>query len=147
MYHGRIATIGLREQRMWMMKLHPGFRCWLSKCKGRTVLVCRGQVQPTPINSSYRVRIEYAIPGRPRVWVEEPKLRRRTIEERIPHTFADDCPCLFRSDYRSDIPLATTIVPWLYYWLFFYESWLVTGVWQGGGAHPGPVDLHEEAAA
>jgi hypothetical protein len=23
-------------------------------------------------------------------------------------------------------------------WLFFYESWLVTGEWQGGGVRPSP---------
>lgn len=93
------------------------------------------------------MRIEYGIRERPKVWVEEPKLRRRKPEERIPHTFADDCPCLFHSDFRSDLPLATTIVPWLCYWLFFYESWLVTGAWQGGGVHPVLVHLDTEAAA
>ena len=147
MFHGRIATIGLREQRMWIMQLHPEIRCCFSKRKGRTVLVCRGSVQPTPMNASYRVRIEYGIPEKPKVWVEEPKLRRRKPEERIPHTFTDDRPCLFRTDFRSDMSLATTIVPWLFYWLFFYESWLVTGEWQGGGVHPAPAELDEEAAA
>lgn len=143
----RIATIGLHEQRMWMTQLHPSLRCWISKRSGQTVLVCRGSVQPTPMNASYRVRIEYAIPNRPRVWVEEPKLRRRKPEQRIPHSFADDRPCIFHTDFQSDMPLATTIVPWLWYWLFFYESWLVTGEWQGGGVHPAPADLDQESAA
>lgn len=99
------------------------------------------------MNSSYRVRIEYGIRERPKVWVEEPKLRRRKPEERIPHTFADDCPCLFHSDFRSDLPLATTIVPWLCYWLFFYESWLVVIQEKAIGPPDGPHTGCTAAAA
>jgi hypothetical protein len=29
--------------------------------------------------------------------------------------------------------LADSIVPWASEWLFFYEFWLVTGEWDGGG--------------
>lgn len=32
--------------------------------------------------------------------------------------------------------VANTIVPWLAEWLEFYEGWLVTGIWYGGGEHP-----------
>jgi hypothetical protein len=32
--------------------------------------------------------------------------------------------------------LATTTVPWALLWLFYFESWLVTGAWDGGGIHP-----------
>jgi hypothetical protein len=32
--------------------------------------------------------------------------------------------------------LATTVVPWLEEWLVFYEGWLLTGTWQGGGTLP-----------
>ena len=34
--------------------------------------------------------------------------------------------------------LATTIVPWCSEWLFYYELWLATGEWLGGGVHPHP---------
>lgn len=142
-----LSTIGLREQRMWMTQIHPGFRCKLSKQRGRAVLVCRGTVRPTPMNMAYRVRIEYSVPGKPKVWVEEPKLQRRTADESIPHAFDDERPCLFHMDFRSDMPIATTIVPWLMLWLFFYESWLVTGEWQGGGVHPALASLGRETAA
>jgi hypothetical protein len=27
-------------------------------------------------------------------------------------------------------------VPWLLLWLSFYELWLITGEWHGGGVHP-----------
>ena len=71
-------------------------------------------------------------------------LRRRTPDEPIPHTFEGDQPdtddpCLYlpgSGEWSSDKKLALTFVPWLSLWLFFYESWLVTGEWQGGGVHP-----------
>jgi hypothetical protein len=29
--------------------------------------------------------------------------------------------------------IAATIVPWLSLWLYYYEVWLATGAWEGGG--------------
>jgi len=29
-----------------------------------------------------------------------------------------------------------TIVPWAVLWLFYYEEWLVSDRWKGGGEHP-----------
>jgi len=108
--------------------------------------VCRGNLQPTPVSETYKVRIEYAIKNAPKVWVESPKLRRRIEAERIPHTYDDDRPCLYLPSagyWRSDKKLAQTIIPWLCLWLFYYEAWLVTGDWQGGGAHPTTKDSSE----
>jgi hypothetical protein len=31
-------------------------------------------------------------------------------------------------------------VPWAYLWLFYFEHWLATDEWQGGGKHPGEDD-------
>jgi hypothetical protein len=33
------------------------------------------------------------------------------------------------------MPIALTIIPWLLEWLVYYEAWLVTGEWLGGGVH------------
>jgi hypothetical protein len=114
-----------------------GFRC---EIRGG-LLVCRGPVQPTPLHDVYRVRLEYRIGESPKVWVESPKLLRRTPEERIPHTYEEDRPCLYFppvQEWRSDKRLAQTIMPWLLLWLVFYEGWRVTGEWEGGGIHPAP---------
>jgi hypothetical protein len=32
--------------------------------------------------------------------------------------------------------LADTILPWAVEWLAYYEIWLATGVWYGGGEWP-----------
>jgi hypothetical protein len=39
--------------------------------------------------------------------------------------------------------IAYTILPWTSLWLYFYELWLVTGQWMGGGKHPSPEEKKE----
>ncbi len=129
----RRATVSLREQRNWIITVHPGFSC---KIKGG-LLVCGGDVRPTPLNHCYRVRVEYRTRKTPRVYVESPKLRRRDPKKPIPHTYSDDEPCIFYpTEWYSDMKLALTVLPWLSMWLFYYEVWLATGGWHGGGVHP-----------
>jgi hypothetical protein len=120
-----------------LMKVHhPAFRCRVVHGVKGERLVCRGTIQPTPISDSYNVRVEYAIGYRPRVWVDQPRLRLREGWYRIPHTFqeAGPRPCLFENqNWNSRMLLATSVMPWLLLWLVFYESWLATGEWQGEG--------------
>lgn len=142
-----IATIGLPEQRAMMNQLHPQFECEIIKKKGNAVLVCRGDIQPTPINNTYTARIEYITRKKPKVWIESPKLVRFNADEMIPHTYADDRPCLFKEDFVSDMHIAATVVPWLMLWIMFYEAWRVTGEWQGEGLHPVVRDIRTELAA
>jgi hypothetical protein len=33
--------------------------------------------------------------------------------------------------------IAETIIPWTSEWLYFYELWVFTGEWHGGGHAPG----------
>lgn len=39
-------------------------------------------------------------------------------------------------EWTSEMPLAETIIPWASLWLFYFEDWLVTNGWKGGGEHP-----------
>jgi hypothetical protein len=139
--YATISTLGLHEQKAHMKRCHPHFDCAIVSRDGGKLLVCQGALQPTPISGKYRTRIEYVTRLKPKVWIESPTLERRNPDERIPHTFADDRPCLFKEDFRSDMQIAQTIVPWLSLWLVFYESWRITGEWQGGGLHPTPDEL------
>jgi hypothetical protein len=44
--------------------------------------------------------------------------------------------CLYYpGQWRPDLLLSTTIVPWTAEWLMHYELWLATGHWTGGGHH------------
>ena len=38
-------------------------------------------------------------------------------------------------EYSIDAPIMETIVSWAIKWTEFYELWLLTGVWYGGGKH------------
>ena len=33
--------------------------------------------------------------------------------------------------------LTESYIPWAIEWTEFYELWLLTGTWYGGGVHPG----------
>ena len=129
----RRGRLGLPEQQAYMKEMWKGFN---SVIKGK-LLVCEGVVKPTPISKSYHVRVDYKMGSTPKAYVEDPPLQRRNPEENIPHTYEQDRPCLFYpGQWRSNMPIASSIIPWLYEWLFFYEGWLVTGEWQGGWIHP-----------
>lgn len=106
----------------------------------RGLVVCRGPIRPTPLSETYRVRVEYRVGDRPNVWVDEPTLRRRSPDEPIPHTYPGDRLCLYlprAGEWSKYDLIARTVIPWASLWLLYYESWLVTGTWQGGGEHPG----------
>ena len=129
----RTRTLGIRDQEARFRSTYPAFA---TSRQRRNVLVCRGKVQPTALSDTYLVRISYEIGRTPQVYIDEPLLQRRDPHERIPHTYDGDRPCTFRPhvDWRSDRNLAV-IVPWVSMWLFFYETWLVTGDWLGGGVN------------
>ena len=46
--------------------------------------------------------------------------------------------CLFaKGDWTPQKYISETIVPWAAEWCYFYEVWLDTGEWHGGGYHKG----------
>ena len=131
----RQSVLSVRDQLAWVKQFHSSFDGLAS---GGT-LRCVGWVQPTPLNQIYRVEIRYIYKEIPTAKVRDPELRRRVAGERIPHTYADDEPCLYlpgKRDWGPEKKIAMTIIPWLSVWLFYYEAWLGTGEWQGGGVHP-----------
>jgi hypothetical protein len=100
-----------------------------------------GQINPAPICDTYTVRITWS-PGssRPVVRVLSPHLETRT-GERLPHVFGDDSLCLhYHEEWTPKLKIAESIIPWASEWLYFYEIWLATGVWHGGGHEPARSD-------
>jgi len=103
----------------------------------RNVISWTGELQPSAISEKYIVRIEYTLGRRPKVLVLKPRLLRRVIRQRIPHTFLDGSLCLhIREDWNPAMFVADTIVPWTSLWLFYYEVWRAIGEWLGGGHEP-----------
>ena len=97
-----------------------------------------GAIQPTPISREYEVQIDVPKTGQPRIEVVSPELQTRDGEN-IPHRYPDGSLCLYyppSREWRRELFLSETLIPWAAEWLYFYEVWLVTGTWQGGGIHP-----------
>ena len=98
----------------------------------------KGNVQPTPSSVIYSVEIEYLVgQSRPNVRVVNPEL----VDSKpmsLTHRFKDGSLCLHtREQWTADKYVAEFIVPWIPVWLVYYEGWLITGEWEGGGVHPG----------
>lgn len=131
----RRRVLGLGEQLAYLRLWWPEFR---SRVK-HGVLVSTGDLCPSSLSETYRVRISQRGGERPEVRVLEPALRCRKDEEKIPHMYGQERLCLFlpgSGEWNPDDPIALTIIPWAVLWLYFYEVWHATGEWLGGGIHP-----------
>lgn len=118
-----------------------------SSCRftGHEGLFWKGKARPTPLSEVYQLQITYKLGYSPKTKVVEPQLRQRG-EERIPHMYAQKTLCLFnplKREWNDRMLIAKTILPLACLWLYFYEVWLVTGVWNGGGDHPEPPDCSD----
>jgi hypothetical protein len=112
--------------------------------QNRTKLQFDFSVRPTRLSRIYRCRLELSRHAcEPVAYVLCPDLEKLANGERPPHIYAYDAGrtrlCLFFPDSNEWTPkswLDETFVPWTISWLRFYEIWLATGVWDGGGEHP-----------
>ncbi len=110
-----------------------------SKCRVRREILCwRGIIRPTALSDDYTLQVKYMIGHCPEPRVISPALQQRGARE-CPHRYSDGSLCLFhpeRYEFTASKFLSETIIPWASEWLFFYEIWLATGEWLGGGEHP-----------
>ena len=107
-------------------------------------LVWRFAATPSPLSRRYTARIEFAHGHSPIVFIETPDLIDLAAGRRLPHVY-EQCPprlCLYlpgTEEWHPSLRLDQTIVPWTCLWLFYFEDWLVTEQWNGGGMHPDPT--------
>ncbi len=106
-------------------------------------LIWRLVLQPTPVSREYSLRLRYRLNTFPEVLVEEPRLKGLAGDKTIPHVYRQDPTelCLFepaREEWSGRYALSETIIPWSALWLFYFEDWLTSGTWNGGGEHPKP---------
>lgn len=110
------------------------------------VLTGFGKLRPTPLSLEYNFSLDYRITGNKTaklsVCVSGSNLRNLDAKD-FPHNYGVDQKrkrvkiCLYRyKEFSSRRLIAETIVPWTIEWLLFYEGWLITGKWLGGGEHP-----------
>lgn len=100
--------------------------------------IWEGYFQPIGACAKYLVRIEALSGKRPVVRVIDPPLKITPEQYLETHCFGDGSLCLhLRDQWTPDMKVADTIVRWIPLWLMYYEYWLATGKWHGGGQHPG----------
>ena len=117
--------------------------------KKEDLLVWRWEVKPSPLSMTYTIKLVYRLGSFPKVYVVSPKpLTLATGKTSLPHVYdtGEQQICLYYNDedkekeWSPDKIIANTIVPWIAEWLYFYEIWLYTGEWTGGGIHGGKIE-------
>lgn len=106
----------------------------------RDRLTWQGKLRPDALGRDYTVRIEHSAGGYPDVVVEEPDLLILTDGRDPPHVYPDPLRlCLHlpgTGEWEPWMRLDQSIVPWAMLWLYYFEEWLESGDWKGGGQHP-----------
>lgn len=105
-------------------------------------LTWRFKCTPTTIGRTYLVEIKYKVGSFPEAIVVSPNLPSLAEGRRLPHVYSEDpvSLCLWlpaAREWHPGLRLDQTYVPWTYLWLDYFEDWLLTDVWHGGGEHPG----------
>ncbi|WP_292147008.1 hypothetical protein [Mesorhizobium sp.] len=80
----------------------------------------------------------------PNVFIIEPDLLKLADGRRLPHVYhAPLRLCLIMPgtrEWAGTMRIDQTFVPWAATWLFYFEEWLVSDNWKGGGKHPDQND-------
>lgn len=128
----RQQVLPLGQQLTRMALECPGFKSSVRRAQVTWI----GLLTPSKMSATYTIRVTYNSPRRPVVEVIAPRLRSRP-GERIPHTFKGEKLCLhLHEEWSADMVIASTIIKWAAFWLLFYETWFITGKWEGGGHMP-----------
>lgn len=92
------------------------------------------RIAPSPSSLTYLVQVLLHRSTGLSVRVLDPVLELAPGHTHLPHVFPGDRLCLYYDEFDREVDLlADTVVPWITEWLYFYESWLATGEWLGGG--------------
>lgn len=103
------------------------------------IVSVRLSLQPTENSVTYTVVLISRIGRRHvEIFVVNPKIEKYTKGKRTPHLYPNGSLCLYYPrdcewDYNDD--WSDTLIPWTSLWLYYYEIWLETGKWVGGGKH------------
>lgn len=129
-----LPPLNLAKQLLELKKYFPESHAHITN----SVLTWSDILTPTPLSASYKIRMVYTWNKTPNVYVTSPKLALAKGKKLLPHVYSTPKQhlCLYNKKSREwgkHMPLVKTIIPWASDWLQFYELWLVTGVWQGGG--------------
>ncbi|MFY4750305.1 hypothetical protein ACOTWV_11105 [Aliarcobacter butzleri] len=100
-------------------------------------------IQPTPLSIEYKILIVYIQGYNPYAYILNPSLNELKKENMsIPHLYDHDRYrlCLhypYTNDYNFDEEIGKQYVPWIKHWLYYFEEWIYSEKWKGGGVEPG----------
>lgn len=150
--YNKQKPVPLFKQKAALLFSYKGSSCDINK----DTLYWSGKISPTPLSKEYTVVLTYKHWKSPVVWVIGNELENLDSPD-FPHKY-DIYPdkkmvqiCLYRGieEFNTYKYLANTIIPWTIEWLYYYELWLATGEWHGGGEHPPDgeekIDVPEKA--
>jgi hypothetical protein len=116
-------------------------------------LAWTGPLVPSVFSRTYMVRVSYQSPQHlPMTQVLSPSLDELAGGREIPHMYSQKKGelCLFTPkfhEWTGRMRLSHSILPWAELWLYYFEDWLATGDWQGGGTdHPTPRTISTYSA-
>lgn len=98
--------------------------------------------KPTLMSRTYKVLLVYVYGYDPSVYILDPDIIILAEKRSVPHLYSQELQrlCLTYPSYNEwndDKPIANTYIPWIALWIFYYEEWLLSDSWNGGGRHPG----------
>lgn len=115
-----------------------------------SVLTWRYDRKPTIFSRWYKMRLNYRRGDSPKIYVDDPDLRLLADGRDLPHVYEQRPArlCLYLPTSREWTPLSffdETILPWADLWLHYYEDWLFSDEWKGGGVHPESEGIQNRA--
>jgi len=130
-------NLNLAQQLFSLRRMYPKGKGGITNPE----LIWQDQLVPTPLNRSYCTAVTYRLGSTPRTHVLRPSLVELSGGKRIPHLYSqkDQRLCLYlpgTGGWNSSKFISQTIIPWALVWLFYFEEWLLSGEWKGGGVHP-----------
>lgn len=100
-------------------------------------LVWEGNLKPSSLSREYKVQLICERRVNPKAFLKGSNIK--GIERvDFPHHYKKTkhgvLLCLnYPAEFNYSMKLTDTIIPWTLEWLCFYEIWLYTGEWLGGG--------------
>lgn len=110
---------------------------------GIGALTWRYRATPSALSRWYDLRIEFTHDDVPKIFVDAPDLVELAGGRTLPHVYVQRptrlCLYLPRAcEWAGHMRIDQTLVPWATLWLFYFEEWLLSDEWKGGGEHPRP---------
>jgi hypothetical protein len=115
---------------------------------GRGKLTWTWQTAPSALGRLYTLHVEFKESKVPKVFVDQPDLVALADGRKLPHVYSENPTrlCLYlpsSGQWHWGLLIAQTLVPWAALWLYFFEEWLLSNDWKGGGMHPPENDTND----